>query len=122
MSYEQAGEVLDEVLDFGRAVFEESKRATRRTLGTVYRSTVRFLVMRKRAYQLVFNSQAGEIVLEDIAQFCGAESSTFHADPRIQAWQEGKREVWLRIAMHLNRTPQELNQMFGGPKLTSEYV
>lgn len=122
MNREQVEETIDNVFDFGRAVYEESKKGVRLTLGAVYKNTVRFLVTRKRAYQLVFQSQSGEVVLEDLAKFCGAEVSTFYDDPRKQAWAEGKREVWLRIAKHLNRSPMELNKMFGGPDMTGEYV
>lgn len=113
---------VGQVVDFAEQLWDEAKARTRETLGTVYRRTVNFLRTRKRAYQLVFGGEAGKIVLEDLAEFCRAEASCFDPDPRLHAIAEGRREVWLRIMAHLNRNPIELNAMFGGPKLTGEYV
>jgi len=54
-------------------------------------------------YQRVFHDRdgklttSGERVLADLARFCRANESTFHADPRTHALLEGRREVWLRI-------------------------
>lgn len=119
-----AAEAIDTVLDFGEAVAQEARAKVRQTLGAVHRNTVRFLITRKRAYQLVFNfeREACKIVLDDLAEFCRAEVSCFHPDPRLHAIAEGRREVWLRVMMHLNRDPRELNKMFGGPNLTGEFV
>lgn len=56
------------------------------------------------AYQNVFDgkNQMAQSVLEDLAHFCRANETTFHADPRIHAALEGRREVYLRIMSHLN--------------------
>jgi hypothetical protein len=108
--------------DFVQQIIDEGMQKARVTLGTVYRKTIDYLRTRKRAYQLVFASNAGQIVLEDLAQFCRAEQTCWDADPRLNAVLEGRREVWLRIVSHLNRNPLELNQMFGGPKVTGEYA
>lgn len=113
---------MSQVLDFAQQIMDEGANYARTTLASVYRRTVDFLRTRKRAYQLVFGSSAGKIVLEDLAQFCRAEVSTFDPDIRISANLDGRREVFLRICAHLNRTPTELNAMFGGPKLTGEYA
>jgi len=65
---------------------------------------------RKQAYETVFNPESVDvkILLKDLAEFCRANSSTFHEDPRIHAMLEGRREVWLRIQKYLNTTPDEL--------------
>lgn len=56
-----------------------------------------------------------EEVLADLAKFCRANQSTFHADPRVHAVAEGRREVWLRITQHLNLTDDQLWRMYGQP-------
>ena len=61
------------------------------------------------AYNAVFNEgQLVKVVLDDLAEFCRAERSCFHADPRIHAVAEGRREVWLRIQTYINLTVDEL--------------
>lgn len=68
---------------------------------------------RKRAYQETFiKDMASEIVMEDLARFCRAGKSTFDPDPRVHALLEGRKEVWLRIANHLNLTEEELYTIF----------
>lgn len=68
---------------------------------------------RKRAYQQTFiQNMASEIVMEDLARFCRAGKSTFDPDPRVHALLEGRREVWQRIAQHLNLTEEELYSIF----------
>lgn len=71
---------------------------------------VRFIHSRKIAYCTVFgpDTPAHKAVLEDLARFCRANTSTFHSDPRLHAVLEGRREVWLRIQNHLNLTPAQL--------------
>lgn len=68
----------------------------------------RYLAQRRTAYQLTFQGPHGEAVLDDLAKFCRAQASTFHEDPRVHALMEGRREVWLRIAQHLNLTEEQL--------------
>ena len=53
---------------------------------------------RRYAYRKTFDGPLAEVVLKDLARFCRAHESTFHADPRAHAVAEGRREVWLRIA------------------------
>lgn len=69
-----------------------------------------FIQGRVFAYNRVFDpaSQFTKPVLKDLAQFCRAHRSTFHPDPRVHAMLEGRREVWLRIAQHLNLTEDEI--------------
>jgi len=68
------------------------------------------LTSKKAAYERTFdiNNMDVQIVLEDLAQFCRSNESTFHEDPRAHALLEGRREVWLRIQKHLQLTPDEL--------------
>lgn len=73
-----------------------------------------FLRDRKRSYYLVFRSPAGREVLKDLARFCRADRSTFHEDPRVAAALDGRREVFLRIQQHLNLSPEELFEFYGG--------
>ena len=54
------------------------------------------------------DSPVAENVLNDLKIFCRADESTFHADPRIHAVLEGRREVWLHIERQLKLKPDEL--------------
>lgn len=74
---------------------------------------VEFFRQRKAAYQLAFSAASGTAVLEDLAKFCRASSSCFHADPRIHAALEGRREVFLRIREHLDLSPEEMVEHYG---------
>ena len=66
------------------------------------------LAQRRLAYKQSLTGPHGEAVLADLAKFCRARETTFHADPRVHALMEGRREVWLRIAHHLNLSEDEL--------------
>ncbi len=72
------------------------------------------LVARQQAYQQTFGGGSLFIkkVMEDLARFCRANESTFHADPRIHAVLEGRREVYLRIKQHLEMDPSELEKLY----------
>ena len=72
------------------------------------------LMGRRHDYRLTFLSPPGKSVLKDLARFCRANASTFHEDARLHAVAEGRREVWLRIANHLNMTPDELWKLYSG--------
>jgi len=74
-----------------------------------------FLRARQAAYTQVFDkdNQFTKAVMEDLAKFCRADQSTFHADQRIHAVLEGRREVWLRISHHINLGPDELWKLYG---------
>lgn len=69
-----------------------------------------FIFRRQYAYQQTFQKEnvLAQEVLKDLAAFCRAFESTFHADARLHAVLEGRREVFLRIASHLNLTSEEL--------------
>lgn len=75
-----------------------------------------FLAERRTDYVRTFATPHGEKVLQDLAKFCRANESCFHADPRVHAVAEGRREVWLRIAQHLQLNDQQLWGLYGaGP-------
>ena len=77
--------------------------------------TLKKMLMRRRwAYQTVFAGPQGELVLKDLARFCRAHSTTFHADQRVHALLEGRREVWERIARHRGMTADDLWRMYSG--------
>lgn len=67
-----------------------------------------FLRTRKRNYHLALGSIPGQEVLRDLAKFCFANDSTYSVHPHEQALNEGRRQVWLRIQLHLNLTPDHL--------------
>mgnify|MGYP001449046811 CR=1 FL=1 len=75
-----------------------------------------FLRTRAQSYRLTFRGIPAERVLKDLANFCRANESTFHVDPRLEGIMQGRREVWLRIAAHLNMTDEELWSLFNNPK------
>jgi hypothetical protein len=67
----------------------------------------------KSAYMRVFNIEDVDVdhVLKDLAQFCRAHESTFHADPRIAANLDGRRETWLYIQKYLNLDVEEIYRL-----------
>ena len=75
-----------------------------------------FLKRRRLAYQLTFrkDNYAGQDVLMDLAKFCRANQTTFHANPRISAVLQGRHEVWLRITNHLHLTSEQLFALYNG--------
>lgn len=72
-----------------------------------------FLRGRRLDYLTTFKGVPQERVLADLARFCRAGRTTFHADPRVHATLEGRREVWLRIQNHLQMTEDQLFQLYG---------
>lgn len=71
-----------------------------------------YLRERSQAYRHVFKSVYAEKVLVDLAKFCRANETTFNADARVEGILQGRREVWLRIARHLNLTEDQLLAYF----------
>lgn len=69
---------------------------------------------RKAAYQRCLDNEVdGEVVMSDLAEFCYANKPTFSMDDpsgRIQAYREGRREVYLRIREFLNLTDAEIDR------------
>ena len=69
---------------------------------------------RKGAYQDTFRTPRAQLVLKDLARFCRAHETTFHPDARLHAVAEGRREVFLRIAEHLQLNSEELWTLYSG--------
>lgn len=70
------------------------------------------LTNRKRAYQRLFDTPDGKVLLVDLARFCRAHESTFHPDARVAANLDGRREVWLRIQQHLQLDSEDLWDLY----------
>lgn len=81
-----------------------------REIASSFRSKIQGIAF---AYNRVFDPRSPHTheVLKDLAKFCRAHKSTFHADPRIHAVLEGRREVWLKIEQMLNLSPDELYEL-----------
>lgn len=67
---------------------------------------------KKRDYLATFKTGPGQRVLIDLASYCRANVSCFHADPRIHARLEGRRDVWNKIQEHLHLTPEQMMQLY----------
>lgn len=69
---------------------------------------------RVQAYKRLFEGEGdAAIILEDLRNFCYADKPTFSVDDpagRIQAYREGRREVWLRIQEYLRATSAEIDR------------
>src|SRR6266404_2187382 len=80
-----------------------------------FERVVSFIRHRARAYKLCFGSPAGQEVLIDLVKFCrAAESCVVRGDPTRTLLLEGRREVFLRIAEHLNLTSEQLYALYSG--------
>ena len=73
-----------------------------------------FLTFRKLAYTRTFDpaNRDAQMVLEDLAKFCRAHESTFHAEERVAGRLDGRREVWLRIQQHLQLSEETLWNLY----------
>lgn len=73
----------------------------------------RQILAKRLAYSRVFTpeNQFTEEVLRDLARFCCAHRTAWHADARIHALNEGRREVWLEIQMYLNLSVDEIYKL-----------
>lgn len=86
-------------------------------MATTLEKVMEFIRTRQHAYKLVFrwDQPADQAVLQDLARFCRAnESCAVPGDHDKTMMLEGRREVWLRIQQHLNLTPEQLFQLYGG--------
>ena len=83
-------------------------------LSQVLERAKQFLTFRKLAYTRVFDlsNRDAQMVLEDLAKFCRAHESTFHADERVAGRLDGRREVWLRIQQHLQLSEDALWKLY----------
>jgi len=79
-----------------------------------------FLVGRKRAYCRKLGNledRDTETILTDLAWFCYAHRP-MPADAAAAARAEGRRDVWLRVARHLNLKDETLWLLYDGRDLT----
>lgn len=83
-------------------------RVARQLPEAAIRKAKEYLMRRRLAYVRTFSGSYAKVVLADLATFCRAQSSTHHADSRVAALLEGRREVWLRIQEHLQLSEDEL--------------
>lgn len=79
-----------------------------------------FLQHRQRAYHQCFGSPAGNEVLVDLAKFCRAAETCYHDDPRKHAVLEGRREVFIRIADHMNLTVDQIYALYAGRNVLTQ--
>lgn len=63
----------------------------------------------------VIMEQAVKEILFQLSHFCRAYETCFHADPRVHAALEGRREVWLKLReMYIDRpeTEEDIRRRF----------
>lgn len=82
----------------------------------VYMSAAwKFLQRRKRSYMMIPDE-----VVKDLNKYCRGNATTFNADPRVQAFLEGRRDVLLRILHHRNEPTEALFTRYGGVVQTGD--
>jgi hypothetical protein len=64
-----------------------------------------------RAYREVFNSEAGQIVLEDMVKTFHVLNSTYADNQNETYYREGERSVVIRILKTINVDPFKLQEM-----------
>lgn len=75
----------------------------------------RWIIQRRHgAYRQTFTGPQAAVVLADLAAFCRACESTFDPDQRLSDVLIGRREVFLRIAKHLNLSFEEYWDILAG--------
>lgn len=77
---------------------------------------------RALSYQRVFLKKGVDTdrVLDDLAKFCRANQTTFHADRRLSDVLIGRREVYLRVIQHLKLSDDQLWSLYGNHSLPEE--
>jgi hypothetical protein len=68
----------------------------------------------KAAYHALFRSPGAQLVMADLAAYCNARRTTFRADAREHAFEEGKRDVFNRISEFCNLSVDEIYMLRGG--------
>ena len=63
------------------------------------------------AFIAKFPNPHEDLVLAIIADENFAHKSTFHVDPRMHAYSEGRRAVWLQIQHLLGLKPEDLDAL-----------
>jgi hypothetical protein len=75
----------------------------------------------KRAYQLAFNTPAGQAVLTDLSPFCRVRETCVVPGDRDRTYVlEGRREVYLRIRDYLDLTVEELVEKYTKPAMGAQ--
>lgn len=63
------------------------------------------------AYQRLFDTQDGKIVLKDLMKSCGFDATIVGKDSNETYYNEGARSVVLRIVQNCNLSVDKLNKM-----------
>lgn len=64
-------------------------------------ASMRVALERRAAYREVFSTPAGELVLADLARFCGGNTELMGLTPDVTAYNVGKHRVLQRISSFL---------------------
>jgi len=65
-----------------------------------------------QAYQKVFESPEGKMVLHDMMKSNGMFSSTFHDNPHTMAYLEGRRSLLTDLVKTLNKDSEQMYKLF----------
>jgi len=63
------------------------------------------------AYQRLFETEDGKIVLKDLMKCCHFDLPSFDSDPYQTAFNEGERHLLLRIIQTINADPERLLEL-----------
>jgi uncharacterized protein (DUF2461 family) len=74
----------------------------------------KWLSTRRYAYRQTFSHPYSDVVLHDLATFCFAHKSPSFKTDREYIMAEGRRQVWLRIAAHLQLNEEQTWDYFDG--------
>ena len=67
---------------------------------------------RSQSYKQTFDTPQGKKVLADLRSFCKMNASSFAgSDTHTTSFNEGRREVFLRIMRFINLTQKELDDL-----------
>jgi hypothetical protein len=67
----------------------------------------------QRAYHMVFGSPDGKIVLGDLVAYCFGRKTTFDPDARKHAFNDGRRDVLMRIQEFTTLSLEEIYALRG---------
>lgn len=67
----------------------------------------------KRAYEKVFEGDAGKLVLEDLERYCFIKTTTFTGDGEGTIFNEGRRSVLLHIETMRSWDLEKLKEVLG---------
>jgi hypothetical protein len=66
-------------------------------------------------YHALFNSPTGKQVLSDLTAYCHGRKTTFDENDRRHAFNEGKRDVLMRIVEFANLSLEEIYHLRNAP-------